>query len=70
MASLQEFDQKMRCMPINYLNLYLFSIFGGLLATLGGIWTCYSGMSGKAFWSTKEWKSQRIILIKIAMTSI
>ena len=36
-------------MPINYLNLYLFSIFGGLLATLGGIIVCYSGMSDASF---------------------
>ncbi len=36
-------------MPINYLNLYLFSIFGGLLATLGGIVVCYSGMSEASF---------------------
>ena len=36
-------------MPINYLNLYLFSIFGGLLATLGGIVICYSGMSEASF---------------------
>ena len=36
-------------MPINYLNLYLFSIFGGLLATLGGIVVCYSGMSDASF---------------------
>ena len=36
-------------MPVNYLNLYLFSIFGGLLATLGGIVVCYSGMSDASF---------------------
>ena len=36
-------------MPINYLNLYLFSIFGGLLATLGGIVVCYAGMSDASF---------------------
>ena len=36
-------------MPINYLNIYLFSIFGGLLATLGGIVICYSGMSEPSF---------------------
>jgi len=36
-------------MPVNYLNIYLFSIFGGLLATLGGIVICYSGMSEASF---------------------
>ena len=36
-------------MPVNYLNLYLFSIFGGLLATLGGVVICYSGMSEASF---------------------
>jgi len=36
-------------MPINYLNLYLFSIFGGILATLVGIVICYSGMSEASF---------------------
>ena len=36
-------------MPVNYLNLYLFSIFGGLLATLGGIVICFSGMSESSF---------------------
>ena len=36
-------------MPINYLNLYLFSIFGGLLTTLGGVVICYSGMSEASF---------------------
>tara|TARA_Y100000590_G_scaffold43084_1_gene45871 strand:- start:60 stop:818 length:759 start_codon:yes stop_codon:yes gene_type:complete len=36
-------------MPVNYLNLYLFSIFGGILATLVGIVICYSGMSEASF---------------------
>ena len=36
-------------MPVNYLNLYLFSIFGGLLATLGGVVICFSGMSEASF---------------------
>jgi len=36
-------------MPVNYLNLYLFSIFGGLLATLGGVVICYYGMSEASF---------------------
>ena len=40
-------------MPVNYLNLYLFSIFGGLLATLGGIVICYSGMSEASFLANK-----------------
>ena len=31
-------------MPVNYLNLYVFSIFGGLVATVGGIVVCYYGM--------------------------
>ena len=40
-------------MPVNYLNLYLFSIFGGLLATLGGIIICYSGMNEASFLVSK-----------------
>ena len=36
-------------MPVNYLNLYLFSIFGGILATLVGSVICYSGMSEASF---------------------
>ena len=36
-------------MPVNYLNLYLFSIFGGLLATLGGVVICFFGMSEASF---------------------
>ncbi len=40
-------------MHVNYLNLYLFSIFGGLLATLGGIIICYSGMSKASFLVSK-----------------
>ena len=57
-------------MPVNYLNLYLFSIFGGLLATLGGVVICYYGMSEASFLVNRGMKSQHIILIKIAMTSI
>ena len=36
-------------MPVNYLNLYVFAIFGGLAATVGGIIVCYSGMSETSF---------------------
>ena len=36
-------------MPVNYLNLYVFAIFGGLAATVGGIMVCYSGMSETSF---------------------
>ena len=36
-------------MPVNYLNLYLFSLIGGFFATLGGIVFCYSGMSEVSF---------------------
>ena len=36
-------------MPVNYLNLYVFAIFGGLAATVGGIMFCYSGMSETSF---------------------
>ena len=36
-------------MPVNYLNLYVFAIFGGLAATLGGIMVCYSGMSETSY---------------------
>ena len=36
-------------MPVNYLNFYLFSIFGGILATLVGVVICYSGMSEASF---------------------
>ena len=36
-------------MPINYLNLYVFAIFGGLAATVGGIMVCYSGMSETSY---------------------
>ncbi len=36
-------------MPINYLNLYVFAIFGGLAATVGGIMICYSGMSETSY---------------------
>lgn len=36
-------------MPVNYLNLYVFAIFGGLAATVGGIMVCYSGMSETSY---------------------
>ena len=36
-------------MPVNYLNLYVFAIFGGLVATVGGIMVCYSGMSETSY---------------------
>ena len=36
-------------MTVNYLNLYVFAIFGGLAATVGGIIVCYSGMSETSF---------------------
>ena len=36
-------------MPVNYLNLYVFAIFGGLAATVGGIIVCYSGMSETSY---------------------
>ena len=36
-------------MPVNYLNLYVFSIFGALASTVGGIIICYSGMSETSF---------------------
>ena len=36
-------------MPVNYLNLYVFSIFGGLAVTVGGIMVCYSGMSETSY---------------------
>ena len=36
-------------MPVNYLNLYVFTIFGGLAATVGGIIVCYSGMTETSF---------------------
>ena len=36
-------------MPVNYLNIYVFAIFGGLAATVGGIFICYSGMSETSY---------------------
>lgn len=36
-------------MPVNYLNLYVFAIFGGLTATAGGIMVCYSGMAETSY---------------------
>ena len=36
-------------MPVNYLNLYLFSVFGGLAATVGGIVICYAGISETSY---------------------
>ena len=36
-------------MPVNYLNIYVFAIFGGLAATLGGIFICYTGMSETSY---------------------
>ena len=36
-------------MPVNYLNLYLYAIFGGLAATIGGIVICYSGISDTSY---------------------
>jgi len=36
-------------MPINYLNIYVFAIFGGLAVTVGGIFICYTGMSETSY---------------------
>jgi len=36
-------------MPVNYLNIYVFAIFGGLAATVGGILICYTGMSETSY---------------------
>ena len=36
-------------MPINYLNIYVFAIFGGLAATVGGVFICYTGMSETSY---------------------
>ncbi len=36
-------------MPVNYLNLYLLAVFGGLAATVGGILICYSGISETSY---------------------
>ena len=36
-------------MPVNYLNLYLLAVFGGLAATVGGIVICYAGISETSY---------------------
>ena len=36
-------------MPVNYLNIYVFAIFGGLAANVGGIFICYTGMSETSY---------------------
>ena len=36
-------------MPVNYLNLYLLAVFGGLAATVGGIVICYAGISDTSY---------------------
>jgi len=36
-------------MSVNYLNIYVFAIFGGLAATVGGIFICYAGMSETSY---------------------
>jgi len=36
-------------MPVNYLNLYLLAVFGGLAATVGGILICYAGISESSY---------------------
>ena len=36
-------------MPVNYLNLYLLAVFGGLAATVGGIVICYAGISESSY---------------------
>jgi len=36
-------------MPINYLNLYLLAVFGGLAATVSGIVICYAGISETSY---------------------
>tara|TARA_B100000959_G_C14940161_1_gene607448 strand:- start:423 stop:1181 length:759 start_codon:yes stop_codon:yes gene_type:complete len=36
-------------MPVNYLNIYVFAIFGTLAATVGGIFICYTGMSETSY---------------------
>ena len=36
-------------MPVNYLNIYVFAIFGSLAATVGGIIICYTGMSDTSY---------------------
>ena len=36
-------------MPVNYLNLYLLALFGGLAATVGGIVICYAGISESSY---------------------
>ena len=36
-------------MHVNYLNIYVFAIFGGLAANVGGIFICYTGMSETSY---------------------
>ena len=36
-------------MPVNYLNIYVFAIFGSLATTVGGIFICYTGMSETSY---------------------
>ena len=36
-------------MPVNYLNLYLVAVFGGLAAAIGGIMICYGGISETSY---------------------
>ncbi len=36
-------------MPVNYLNIYVYAIFGSLAATVGGIFICYTGMSETSY---------------------
>ena len=36
-------------MPVNYLNIYVFAIFGALAATVGGIFICYSCLSETSY---------------------
>jgi len=40
-------------MSSNYLNLYLFSIFGSIVATLGGILICYFGITDTSYLAYK-----------------
>ena len=36
-------------MPVNYLNIYVFAVFGGLAATVVGVFICYTGMSETSY---------------------
>jgi hypothetical protein len=36
-------------MPVNYLNIYVFAMFGSLAATVGSIFICYTGMSETSY---------------------